>query len=684
MTSKSWLLLCGAVLLLSACSESPQAAPGVSSIRTSQGEVAGKLEGTTRLFLGLPYAAPPVGELRFAAPQPPASWQGVRSAVAFGARCHQPTEGPTSAQASGLPSVQLPMSEDCLTLNVYTPAEAPPEGSAVMVFIHGGSGVAGSGADYDARALSETGGVVVVTLNYRLGPLGLLAHPELDAALGHPSGNLSLRDTQQALRWVQQNIAAFGGDPDQVTLFGQSAGASTACLHIFTKGSEKLVKRFIMESGGCVNSAVNPTAKAGVVAQSELLLADLCPGAADKLACLRGLDPQALSAWVPKQSVPFGQTLGMYVDGELIPKAPLDALIARQFHRGELLAGSNLQDAELLALENFGGPWVSDIAGYRAVIASMFPRDAGPILAFYKNPASDAEANALLMRTITDSWFRCPARTLIRASGNLGGRSYLYSFEVAPALHAQELDYVFGQDLFSRALPAAPRPPLANVTKAMQSYWTQFAKTGNPNGLGQPQWPQYKQGAEHLVFADPVTARQGLFDDACDLWDKVATGLAGFGTVPVVCGGSTCKSSFAPACCTAPGTGEPGHALELTGRAADRCGTDLSQFSPELDGVCLQLNQPGRLDPACPDVPNAVAGQPAQKGCCTDEGFCGAYEGSLPLGCFYGGARGKPCGASSDAGLGADAGEPEDAGDGAIADTGVGDAGSADAASHDP
>ncbi|MDY6919598.1 MAG: carboxylesterase family protein [Pseudomonadota bacterium] len=237
-------------------------------------------KGTVRTFLGIPYAEAPTGALRFRPPQPVMPWKGVLKTLTFSPSCVQPP-GPLAAPGE--------QSEDCLTLNVYSPAGAKPGAKPVMVFIHGGAFVSGGSSQYDGARLAEDYGVVVVTLNYRLGALGFLSHPELDQELQAPqSGNLGLKDQQLALHWVQQNIVAFGGDPQQVTLFGESAGSASTCVHMVAPGSQDLAQQFIMESGVCIGGLpINSKTQSDAI--GEALLQALCPEATDRLGCLREL-----------------------------------------------------------------------------------------------------------------------------------------------------------------------------------------------------------------------------------------------------------------------------------------------------------------------------------------------------------------------------------------------------------
>ncbi len=488
-------------------------------VTVEDGVLRGKQEGNTNIYLGVPYAAAPVGALRFASPQKPEKWQGERDATKFGLVCTQAGHGATLPHQT-----PLPQGEDCLNVNVYAPKDAG-KNTAVMAFIHGGSGITGSGSDYDARALSEAANLIVVTMNYRLGPLGWITHSTLDTA-GAKSGNYGLRDQQLALQWIHDNIQAFHGDPGNVTLFGQSAGSSSTCLHMFMKGSEDLAQRFIMESGGCVGSAVGPQLRPGVDSVSNALVADLCPDATDVAACLRELDAKELMEWKQTGGGSLKGQMGAYVDGELLPGHPRELIRAGKFNHGELIVGSNLRESDFLQNPFFGQPWPLVKNGVELAIglSVMYPDEWTDMIFHYGVPVDDADANRVIATAITDSWFRCPARALAREASKQGSKVYLYSFDVAPAVHMLELDYVFGwpDDGVSELWPnLAPVPALSNVVKAVQSYWGSFAKTGNPNGGGMMPWPAYDEAKdENVVLAEPLKVSSKLTSADCDFWDS--------------------------------------------------------------------------------------------------------------------------------------------------------------------
>jgi para-nitrobenzyl esterase len=484
-------------------------------VQLAEGTLLGKSEGKTRMFLGIPYAAPPLGALRFARPVSPPPF-GRRSAAQFGAQC------PQSTAEAFLTDVPLAASEDCLYLNVYTPDDARPDDlRPVLVFVHGGGGLDGSGASYDARALSEAGGAVVVTINYRLGLLASLVHEALDAELGHPSGNLSIHDQQHALRWVRDHIASFGGDPTQVTLFGQSQGGNYVCVHMFARGSEGLARRYIMESGACVESGA-PELRATNLKSGASAVASLCPGALDVVGCLRGLGPAEFVTWQSSNS-----NANVYVDGDVLSDKPLALLRAGKVQRGEVILGSN--EHELRFLEN--EPWrakrwpiLKNTAEFGIVLAAAWPLDSPDVVLRYGLPPNDEAANSIFVRIATDAGFRCPARFMARELHAQGVPVYLYSFGLDPAVHIQELDYVFGwaEGRVSRLFAGASVPANGDLLTAMQGYWLDFARTGDPNGAGRVVWPRYTKNAdEHMHLAERVSVESKLSQADCDMWDRI-------------------------------------------------------------------------------------------------------------------------------------------------------------------
>ncbi|MBN1605105.1 MAG: carboxylesterase family protein [Polyangiaceae bacterium] len=475
-------------------------------VKIDAGKLKGMIVGETAEFLGIPYARPPVGELRFAPPQPVDRWKGIRDATAFGLGCPQ----------DSLLLGPLPADEDCLTLNVFTPRDAKKSDRLpVMVFIHGGAFVGGATYQYDLQSLSEAGHVVLVSMNYRLGALGFFSHPALDAMrpAESPSGNDGIRDQQLALDWVRRNIRAFGGSASKVTLFGESAGSMSTCLHRVSPTSRNFARRFIMESGVCVGG-LPLLDKAGANAVSAALGEAFCPGASDVIDCLRGQNADELAAWGKELGISGPGWAPSYdPDDPLMPASPAQLIADGNFNHGPTIVGSNRDEWGLFQMGT--GP-IQTAAEFEAVVDAQF----GPIAALVKSqyPVSgDAEANPVYIRLMTDVMFRCSTRTLARASTSQGSSVYLYSFEEGMAFHAFEMSYVFGPQF-------GFEPTYVESTQTtMQSYWTNFAASGTPNAPSLPAWPLYDPvGDQHMILRTPFEVGSGLAQSDCDFWDALA------------------------------------------------------------------------------------------------------------------------------------------------------------------
>lgn len=443
-------------------------------VRLDSGLVAGGETSASgvRVFRGLPFAAPPVGENRWRAPQPVAPWDGVRDASEFGNVCVQAETEPryiNIANMQGSP----PLSEDCLYLNVWTPAESADDRLPVMVFFYGGAFTDGGGSAplYDGTSLAERG-AVVVTMNYRLGPFGFLAHPALTAEFGS-SGNYGLMDMVASLEWVQRNIAAFGGDADNVTIFGQSAGAMAITSLMTSPLAEGLFHRAIAQS--IMGGAVAPNMpNATLAAQEEQGRTQAREAGLETIEEMRALSTEEVAQVFRAQT--------MIVDNYVIPEDPAIVFAQGRQHKVDLIAGSNA--AEL----SFG------------------PRRAPP-------GASDGSD-----RIFWTAW------RLAEYQREAGRNAYVYWFtQTSPApegsepylpVHAAEVKYVFDNlgehplfpDASDAALAAASEAD-QRVADRMASYWVNFARSGNPNGEGLPAWPVHAgldSVAGVVLDADPA------------------------------------------------------------------------------------------------------------------------------------------------------------------------------------
>jgi para-nitrobenzyl esterase len=518
----------------------PEAATGSAlDVTTKSGPVHGKMNGTVREFLGIPYAAPPTGSNRWRPPQPVTPWTTARDATTTAKVCPQIAIGGTTLDPTS--------DEDCLTVNVWTPDPAPASPLPVMVWIHGGAFVFGSGANafYDGSNLVNAGKVVVVTMNYRLGALGFLALPALTSeSTDHPtSGNYGFEDQQAALRWVKDNIGAFGGDPAQVTLFGESAGGFSVCAHLAAPASQGLFARAISESGLCASPLTQTRDQAYPNGQA-LATALGCTDASTELSCLRSKAPtDLLDAFSGSTMLPGGlffqgnytgaadggavagsQTWNPVVDMVDIPAPVGTGGLAKV----PLLLGTNANEGAIFtAPAPFKGTPVTSDADYQAAVTRTFTTKATQILAQYPS-AMFPSPNDALNTLATDAFFTCPARRLARTAAGAGSTVYLYIFAHAPekptepnlgAYHSAELSYVFGIDTGLATTQADEKP----LVTQMQGYWTAFANKGDPNGSGAPMWPAYTAaGDQDMTLNLPTSMVESAHDKAnCDFWDGI-------------------------------------------------------------------------------------------------------------------------------------------------------------------
>ena len=473
----------GAALLLAP----PARAADAPRAAVAAGELRGVLDGDVAAFRAIPYAAPPVGALRWRPPEPAAAWSGVRDASQVGPICLQRY----NATDNGVGP--LPASEDCLTLNVWTPARTTGRRLPVMVWIHGGGFVNGSAtaALYDGAALARQG-VVVVSLNYRLGRFGFFAHPALTAeSPSGPLANYGLMDQIAALGWVRDNIRAFGGDPGQVTLFGESAGGIAVNTLMISPAARGLFHKAMVESGAGrspyprlarLNTGASPSAEARGAAFLKTIGVD-----AGDAAALRAI-PAATIAAAPDPSVFDG--FGPIIDGRIVPTSVPDAFAQGLEAPVPYLSGSNSLEFPIPAAQLPGA-----LSGLLRLSAPAQAR----LAAAYPDKA------AFQAHVLSDIIFGEPARALAALHAANGHPTWLYRFSVlSPSVrgklggapHASERQYVF-QTLKSSPWPAGGDD--AKIAAAMSGYWTTFAKRGDPNGGGRPKWPAYRKAGEQLL-----------------------------------------------------------------------------------------------------------------------------------------------------------------------------------------
>jgi para-nitrobenzyl esterase len=487
-------------------------ASAADQVRTQSGVVEGILTtgSTIRTFRGIPFAAPPVGNLRWKPPQPAPSWSGVRKATAFGARCMQGTIYKDMVFRDSGPS------EDCLYLNVWTPASSAAAHVPVMVWIYGGGFNAGSASEprQDGENLAKKG-VVVVSFNYRLGIFGFFSHPELTKESPHQAaGNYGLLDQVAALEWVHKNIAAFGGDPNKVTIFGESAGSISVSLLMASPLSSGLFHRAIGESGGAF--LMRPIQTLSSQIQDSRASLEKFFGTADLSALRRKSAEEVLQVALKNEKM---ACCWPDIDRYFLPEGPSAIYGAGKQAHVPLLAGWNADEQGYQGLLRKTPP---SMENYSAKIHELYGDHAGEILKAYpgdtvqqvKESARDLASDRFIAYS-TWKWLEMQLET---------GKSpvYRYHFERAPpepkgepsrgAYHSADIEYVF-EALDSKHLPWTPSDK--ELSGIISSYWTNFAKTGNPNAPGLPAWPEYRKtdGYEilHLnsesVHAAPATLR---------------------------------------------------------------------------------------------------------------------------------------------------------------------------------
>ncbi|MEN3976723.1 carboxylesterase family protein [Emcibacter sp. SYSU 3D8] len=481
-------------------------------VHTASGPVRGALQDGMAAFKGIPFAAPPVGTLRWRPPQPITPWTGVRDATEFGAMCAQPT----------LPSGPARGSEDCLSINVWTPDGKTVGKRPVMVWIYGGAFVVGSSAqllDQGATELSKRG-VVLVSFNYRVGRFGFFAHPDMAKAHpGEPGANYWLMDQIAALKWVKANISAFGGDPDNVTIFGVSAGGTSVNALVASPAARGLFHKAISQSGGGLFNSSMPLAQARRAGMAIAARAGVAgPGSLDRLRAMSTAQILA-NEQGPPEFLPV-------VDGMLLT----DTLPA-MFAKGHIapvpfLAGTNSNEFSVFGLMGFTGETLGKRFGVNIETAKPVYNEQGAL--------SD---NQLVSQIGTDFIFTAGSMGLASMAAKAGNPAYTYRLayiadEFRPALkgvpHAGDQMYVFGLDykpevIFSPGTSASsPSDKDRRISAMMADYWTNFARTGDPNGKGLPVWGMFKPPAPMTLVIDDETASVPDFRKAqLSLWYRM-------------------------------------------------------------------------------------------------------------------------------------------------------------------
>jgi para-nitrobenzyl esterase len=511
------LVALGACASLMAASSDP--------VRTDAGLIAPAANSPAgiRVFRGIPFGAPPQGPLRFRVPQPVAHWEGVRKADAFGPVCVQP-------KGNGRLNVSVDMpdspsaSEDCLYLNVWTGATRASERRPVMVWIFGGAYTEGAGSSRhnDGEALARKG-VVVVTFNYRLGPFGFFSHPDLDRESGHnASGNQAVWDCIAALKWVQTNIAAFGGDPANVTIFGESAGAALSAGLVGSPQAKGLFRRAISQSGAWMGLSMAKM-RSRESAESPGTGRDAMPMAALPISELRAKSTEDITKNL--------RGAGMIVDGWAVPEDESITFMNGKQNPVDILVGSNKDEGSFILRGPSAEQWITRVRGRWGDLADAY-------LKLY--PAkSDDEAAKSSEQAFSDemAW---EMRRYAQAQSAIGKKTYLYYFTHEPppepgtpnlrAVHTAEIPYVFNNLQAVRVFPDTSSPELTSASEAdrkladvISSYWVNFAKNGDPNGKGLAQWPQYKDRASGraMVLGDTQQPETAADSAKLELYDQL-------------------------------------------------------------------------------------------------------------------------------------------------------------------
>lgn len=501
-------ITCAVVCLLGATPSRAAQTPASRAIAQAEsravvdapaGRMRGLIEGNLRVFKGIPYARPPVGNLRWKPPQPLARWQGIRETTEFGPACFQPT----NPFVSVYDAPPMPMSEDCLTLNIWAPADA--HDAPVFFWIYGGALWGGASRDalYDGARLAEHG-LVVVSINYRLGVLGWLALPALSAESPQGiSGNYGLLDQIAALKWVHRNIATFGGDPSNVTIAGESAGGLSVMYLMVSPEAKGLFAKAIAESAYMVSMPSLKQNRYGMSSGEESGTRLLEALHVTNLAQLRAMDPMKLTnAAAMARFAPWG-----VVDGHVLPQQMVTAFNLGDEAHVPILAGFN--SGEIRSLRVLAPPVPASAARYEQVIRDRYGPLADEFLRLY--PATNMQES--ILAATRDGLYGWTAVRLVKKQTALGLPSYLYLFDHGyPAedlahlhgFHASELPYVFGTlDATPPLWPPIPASAAEQTLSAeMLDYWSSFARTGNPQAAGAPAWPAYGSAGAYMHFTD--------------------------------------------------------------------------------------------------------------------------------------------------------------------------------------
>lgn len=494
-------------------------------VATASGQVQGSFdpEGKTCSWKGVPFAAPPVGDLRWKAPQPAPAWEGVRDATRYGDACAQ------LGMYKFANHVPAPYSEDCLNLNIWRPNK--PGTFPVMVFIHGGGFVLGAAATpmYFGDRLAGNGGVIVVSINYRLDAFGFLALEALaQEDPNRSTGDYGIMDQIAALKWVSDNIGNFGGDPKNVTIFGQSAGGFSVCTLLATPLAKGLFQRAIIESGGCeVAWPLEKGFETGRWSARELGCAE------SDLACLRGKSTREVLKKLGLSFLKSMQGQGLrfmpHQDNYILSGTPLSYLLSGNFNNVPLLLGSTRDEFQVFSL--LGGKDTKNPETYAARVRKVYGPDAETVLKLYpvENYANPGLAYADI---ISDRSLSCPVFNTARTVSRQQKAVYLYRIDydetrysrTVGAMHGAELPFVFQSfDRWPMHFLFSPkdRAKAMSLSRIVQNYWSKFARTGDPNVEGQPVWlPFTSDRPEALVFDRRIDRAGTENQEKCAFWEK--------------------------------------------------------------------------------------------------------------------------------------------------------------------
>jgi para-nitrobenzyl esterase len=502
-------LIAGLTLLLAARATFAQ----ITGASVSGGQVEGKVADGVAAFKGVPFAAAPVGELRWKPPHPVQAWQGVRKADAYGPSCMQ------SARVVTLLGAGPAVSEDCLYLNVWTAAQSATERRPVMVWIYGGGFAAGAAGvpAYDGRQFAKDG-VVLVSLNYRVGPFGFLAHPALTREGGGTSGNYGIEDMIAALRWVKRNIAQFGGDPTRVTIFGESAGGMAVSLLAASPAAAGLFQRAISESGGALGPPRQGTEAGGLMpplksaeAFGEQFLGKL--GAAD-LASARALSADKIQTALPANALAGG--FWPNFDGKILPGDEYLRYAAGKFNDTPVLIGTNSNEGGL-----FAPPGMTPKA-FETQVRTGYGDRAAVVLQAYPH-ANDAQAERAAKQIFRDTTFGWSTWAWAKLQTEHGKhKAYIYYFDHRTAKtpdgadHGSEIVFVFGTlgtpDI--GGMVVEPTAAERKLSEQMHKYWVNFATSGDPNGPGLAAWPAFDVKTQQAMVLDDAPSARPLPNQA--------------------------------------------------------------------------------------------------------------------------------------------------------------------------